>query len=310
MAARKEDTVVITESVKSDMRHWIELSNRYPMLLPDEERDCAIRYRDGDKKAGDRILLAHLRYVVRYARRYTGYGLSFNDLVTEGNIGLMRALEKFEHDKGFRFSTYAGWWVQAGMQDFIIKNRSMVKFGTTTGQKKMFFGLAREKAKLITENSGQLPADYAEMLAATFGVSVDDVKSAEQRLIGDASLNASINSNNDDSNEAIDFLVDTSAGPEDVVVANDQTSSRLEILKRSMTCLTDREKRVIEMRWLQEDNEKFTLKDLGDEFGVSRERIRQIEVRAMQKLTKAALSVVERQQRETRLLQTDMAEAA
>ena len=273
-------------AANAELSYWIDLSKRYPMLTPAEELAAAEQYQAGDAAAGDRLLLAHLRLVVKMARGYKGYGLPIADLVNEGNLGLTTAIKRFNPARGFRFATYASWWVRAEMQGYIMRSRSMVKYGTTAGQKKLFFNLNRARQRLMSENGGRLPDDYAEILARQFGVSAGEVKSTEQRLIGDASLNLTLSE--DGEGEMMDTLVDTSPGPEEISVANDQTENRLAVLRLALKALNPRELRVIEARRLVESEEVLTLEDLSYEFGVSRERVRQIEARALEKLTDAA----------------------
>ena len=285
-------------AANAELSYWMKLANRYPMLSAAEELAAAEAYRAGDAAAGDRLLLAHLRFVVKLARGYSGYGIPIADLVNEGNLGLSTALAKFEPARGFRFSTYAGWWVRAEMQGYILRSRSLVKYGTTAGQKKLFFNLSRAKQRLISANAGVVPEDYAEILGRQFGVSAAEVMATEQRLSGDTSLNVTLSEDSD--GEMMDTLVDTSPGPEEISVANDQTENRLAVLRLALTALNPRELRVIEARRLVETEEVLTLEDLSYEFGVSRERVRQIEARAIEKLTDAA-------HRHAKLFQSDRA---
>ena len=285
-------------AANAELSYWMDLSKRYPMLTPAEELAAAEQYQAGDAAAGDRLLLAHLRLVVKMARGYKGYGIPIADLVNEGNLGLSTALAKFEPARGFRFSTYAGWWVRAEMQGYIMRSRSMVKYGTTAGQKKLFFNLNRARQRLMIESGGRLPPDYAEILARQFDVSAREVKSTEQRLTGDTSLNVTLSE--DGEGEMMDTLVDTSPDPEEIAVANDQTENRLAVLRLALKALNPRELRVIEARRLVEIEEALTLEALSYEFGVSRERVRQIEQRAIEKLTDAA-------HQHARLFQSDRA---
>lgn len=285
-------------AANAELSYWMKLANRYPMLTPAEELAAAEQYQAGDATAGDRLLLAHLRLVVKMARGYKGYGIPIADLVNEGNLGLSTALAKFEPARGFRFSTYAGWWVRAEMQGYIMRSRSMVKYGTTAGQKKLFFNLNRARQRLMIESGGRLPPDYAEILARQFDVSAREVKSTEQRLTGDTSLNVTLSE--DGEGEMMDTLVDTSPDPEEIAVANDQTENRLAVLRLALKALNPRELRVIEARRLVEIEEALTLEALSYEFGVSRERVRQIEQRAIEKLTDAA-------HQHARLFQSDRA---
>lgn len=285
-------------AANAELSYWMDLSKRYPMLTPAEELAAAEQYQAGDAAAGDRLLLAHLRLVVKMARGYKGYGIPIADLVNEGNLGLSTALAKFEPARGFRFSTYAGWWVRAEMQGYIMRSRSMVKYGTTAGQKKLFFNLNRARQRLMIESGGRLPPDYAEIIARQFDVSAREVKSTEQRLTGDTSLNVTLSE--DGEGEMMDTLVDTSPDPEEIAVANDQTENRLAVLRLALKALNPRELRVIEARRLVEIEEALTLEALSYEFGVSRERVRQIEQRAIEKLTDAA-------HQHARLFQSDRA---
>jgi RNA polymerase sigma-32 factor len=279
--------MALSAAANAELSYWIDLAKRYPVLSSSEEALLAHQARAGDGPAADRLLLAHLRFVVKMARKYSGYGLPPADLVNEGVVGLMHALKKFEPEKGFRFSTYAGWWIRAEMQSFIIRSRSMVKFGTTGAQKKLFFNLARTRAAIQSDNDGVLPDDYAEILARAFNVSVDEIRSAEQRLTGDTSLNVTTSDESDE--EMIDFLVDPDPSPESVIIASDQATNRLTVLHNALTVLNPRERRVIQARRLVDEAETMTLYDLSLELKVSRERVRQIEARAMEKLSDAAV---------------------
>lgn len=261
------------------------------MLQPEEEFMLAKRWKEhGDTKAAHKMITSHLRLVAKIAMGYRGYGLPIGEVISEGNVGLMQAVKKFEPDKGFRLATYAMWWIKASIQEFVLRSWSLVKMGTTANQKKLFFNLRKVKSQIEALEEGDLRPDQVKLIARKLGVTEEDVVSMNRRLGGDTSLNAHIRE--DGEGEWQDWLVDDSDNQEDVLVESEEASMRKGLLTEALGKLTDRERRVFEARRLQDD--PSTLEDLSQEFGVSRERIRQIEVRAFEKVQKAVKNAAQR----------------
>jgi RNA polymerase sigma-32 factor len=255
------------------------------MLERHEEYNLAKRWREhGDRDAANQLVTSHLRLAVKIAMGYRGYGLPVSEIIAEGNVGLMQAVNRFEPEKGFRFSTYAMWWIRASIHDYILRSWSLVKIGTTANQKKLFFKLRSAKSKIAALESGDLHPDQVALIAKDLDVTSQDVVDMNRRLGGDKSINAPMHSNGE-AGEWQDHLVDRSPSPEAIVVEQDEKERRLKALTAAIDVLNDRERRVFEARRMQE--EPATLEDLSQEFGVSRERIRQIEVRAFEKIQKA-----------------------
>src|SRR6266849_7757327 len=271
---------------------------RFAMLERDQEYKLAKRWRElGDRAAADQLVTSHLRLAAKIAMGYRGYGLPVSEMISEGNVGLVQALNRFEPEKGFRFATYAMWWIRACIQDYILRSWSLVKIGTTTNQKKLFFKLRSAKNKIAALESGDLRPEQVRVIATTLGVKDQEVVDMNRRLGGDASLNASIRDEGH-SGEWQDYLVDEGPSPEAIVVEHDEMDHRREALVRAIGVLNDRERRIFEARPLID--EPRTLEDLAIEFQVSRERVRQIEVRAFEKVQIAAKkSVRERSERVT-----------
>ena len=266
---------------------------KYPMLEPGEEFMLAKRWQQhADADAAEKLVTSHLRLVARIAMGYRGYGLPIGEVISEGNVGLMQAVKRFEPDKGFRLATYAMWWIRASIQEYILRSWSLVKMGTTAAQKKLFFNLRRTKSQLQALEEGDLKPENVKKIATKLGVTEDEVISMNRRLGGDASLNAPLRSDSE-SGEWQDWLVDDSPTQEDRLVEEDEMSRRRSYLSTAMSVLNDRERRVFEARRLAED--PATLEDLSSEFGVSRERIRQIEVRAFEKVQKAVVASARRE---------------
>jgi RNA polymerase sigma-32 factor len=258
---------------------------RFPMLEPQEEYILAKSWRERHEAgAAERLVTSHLRLVVTIAVRYRGYGLPISELVSEGNVGLMHAVRRFEPDKGFRFATYAIWWIKAAIQEYVLRSWSLVKIGTTANQKKLFFGLRQAKSRIAAFEDGDLRPDQVEAIAGRLGVSEQDVIDMNRRLSGDVSLNAPIRDDGDAS-EWQDRLVDDHAGPEVQLVESQDGNNRRKALGEALKVLNARERRIFEGRHLLD--QPATLEELADEFNVSRERIRQIETRAFEKVQKA-----------------------
>ena len=278
-------------SGEASLSRYLQEIRQFPMLAPDEEYMLGKRLKEhGDTEAAHRMITSHLRLVAKIAMGYRGYGLPIGEVISEGNIGLMQAVKRFEPDKGFKLATYAMWWIKASIQEFVLRSWSLVKMGTTANQKKLFFNLRRIKGQIQAIEEGDLRPDQVKFIAKKLGVHEAEVISMNRRLGGDTSLNAPLKSEAE--SEWQDFLVDDSESQETVLVQNQENSMRNGYLKEALGKLTDRERRVIEARKLQDD--PATLDDLSKEFEVSRERIRQIEVRAFEKLQKAVKNAAQR----------------
>lgn len=268
------------------LSRYLDEIRRFPMLEPQEEYMLAKRYREHeDPAAAERLVTSHLRLVAKIAMGYRGYGLPLGEVVSEGNVGLMQAVKRFEPEKGFRLATYAMWWIKAAIQEYILRSWSLVKMGTTANQKRLFFNLRRLKGRIQALEEGDLKPDQVQAIATKLGVPEEDVISMNRRLAGDASLNAPIRAAEADSGEWQDWLVDESESQETILADQEELDMRRKLLGNAMSVLNDRERRIFEARRLSED--PITLEDLSTEFGVSRERVRQIEVRAFEKVQKA-----------------------
>ena len=268
------------------LSRYLEEIRKFPMLEPNEEYMLAKRWQEHeDSEAAHKLVTSHLRLVTRIAMGYRGYGLPIGEVISEGNVGLMQAVKRFDPDKGFRLATYAMWWIRASIQEYILRSWSLVKMGTTAAQKKLFFNLRRMKGQLKALEEGDLRPDQVKQIATKLGVPEDDVISMNRRLGGDASLNAPVRAADAESGEWQDWLVDETPGQEERLAESEELSMRKGYLAKAMATLNDREKRIFEARRLAE--EPATLEDLSAEFGVSRERIRQIEVRAFEKVQAA-----------------------
>jgi len=263
---------------------------KFPMLAKDEEFMLAKRWKEhADPEAAHKLVTSHLRLVAKIAMGYRGYGLPIGEVISEGNVGLMQAVKKFEPDKGFRLATYAMWWIRASIQEYILRSWSLVKMGTIANQKKLFFNLRKAKSKISALDEGDMRPDQVETIAKRLGVTKQDVVDMNRRLGGDASLNAPIRDDGD-SGEWQDWLVDNSPNQENILAETEQSENRHKALISALDVLNDRERRIFEARRLADD--PITLEDLASEFGVSRERVRQIEVRAFEKVQKAVKSGV------------------
>jgi RNA polymerase sigma-32 factor len=256
------------------------------MLEPQEEYMLAKRYQEhDDRNAAHKLVTSHLRLVAKIAMGYRGYGLPIGEVISEGNVGLMQAVKKFEPDRGFRLATYAMWWIKAAIQEYILRSWSLVKMGTTANQKRLFFNLRRLKGRIQALDEGDLKPEQVKEIATTLKVSEDEVVSMNRRLSGDASLNAPIKASEGDSGQWQDWLVDEHDNQEEILIEQDELDSRRALLAGAMKVLNDRERRIFEARRLTE--EPVTLEELSSEFDISRERVRQIEVRAFEKVQDA-----------------------
>ena len=266
------------------LSRYLDEIRKFPMLEPSEEYMLAKRWREhGDRDAAHKLVTSHLRLVAKIAMGYRGYGLPIGEVVSEGNVGLMQAVKRFEPDKGFRLATYAMWWIKAAIQEYILRSWSLVKMGTTANQKKLFFNLRKAKGRISALEEGDLHPDQVKQIATQLGVNEQDVVDMNRRLGGDASLNAPLREEGE--GEWQDWLVDDSASQEQMLVAEEEGQNRLSALRNALSVLNPRERRIFEARRLSDD--PITLEDLSTEFGVSRERVRQIEVRAFEKVQEA-----------------------
>jgi RNA polymerase sigma-32 factor len=267
------------------LTRYLEEIRQFPMLEPQEEYMLAKSWREhGDRDAAHRLVTSHLRLVARIAMGYRGYGLPIGEVISEGNVGLMQAVKRFDPDKGFRLATYAMWWIRAAIQEYILRSWSLVKMGTTAAQKKLFFNLRKIKGQLKALEEGDLRPDQVKRIATQLGVTEEDVVSMNRRLAGDSSLNAPVR-NDSESGEWQDWLVDDTMDQETALAESEEKEDRRGMLNEALKGLNERERRVFQARRLAE--EPLTLEELSSEFGVSRERIRQIEVRAFEKVQKA-----------------------
>ncbi|MGL5166066.1 MAG: RNA polymerase sigma factor RpoH [Afipia sp.] len=278
---------------ESGLSHYLSEIRKFPMLEPQEEYMLAKRWREhDDRDAAHRLVTSHLRLVAKIAMGYRGYGLPISEVVSEGNVGLMQAVKRFEPEKGFRLATYAMWWIKASIQEYILRSWSLVKMGTTANQKKLFFNLRKAKSKISALEEGDLRPDQVKQIATSLGVTEQDVVDMNRRLGGDASLNAPIRDDGEPG-EWQDWLVDTSPNQEAIMAESEEFDHRRSALTGAMSVLNDRERRIFEARRLAE--EPMTLEDLAAEFGVSRERVRQIEVRAFEKVQAAVKTTIAKQ---------------
>jgi RNA polymerase sigma-32 factor len=278
-------------SPDGNLSRYLQEIKKFPMLEPDEEFMLAKRWKEHeDSEAAHRLVTSHLRLVAKIAMGYRGYGLPLGELISEGNVGMMQAVKRFEPDKGFRLATYAMWWIRASIQEYILRSWSLVKLGTTAAQKKLFFNLRRMKGQISALEEGDLRPEHVKRIAKQLGVAEEEVVNMNRRLSGggDASLNAPVGEEGD--MEWQDWLVDERESPEARFAETEELDQRRKMLARALTTLSAREQRVLQARRLQD--EPLTLEDLAGEFGVSRERVRQIEVRAYDKLQRAMKDLI------------------
>jgi len=272
-------------TAESGLSRYLDEIRRFPMLEPQEEYMLAKRWREhGDRIAAHRLVTSHLRLVAKIAMGYRGYGLPISEVISEGNVGLMQAVKRFEPEKGFRLATYAMWWIKAAIQEYILRSWSLVKMGTTANQKKLFFNLRKAKSRISALDEGDMRPEQVKLIAKRLGVTEQDVIDMNRRLSGDASLNAPIREEGD-SGEWQDWLVDDRESQETTLAKTEELDNRRAALSDALSVLNERERRIFEARRLAD--EPVTLEDLAAEFGVSRERVRQIEVRAFEKVQKA-----------------------
>lgn len=267
------------------LNRYLAEIRKFPLLSAEEEYMLAKRWQEHqDPEAATRLVTSHLRLVAKIAMGYRGYGLPLNELISEGNIGLMQGVRKFEPDRGFRLATYAMWWIKASIQEYILRSWSLVKIGTTAAQKKLFFNLRRMKGKLEAIDDGDLHPDDVRKIARDLGVNEDEVVSMNRRMSkgGDASLNAPLRE--DGEGEWQDWLTDDSPAQDEVLADAQEADIRHDLLREALLTLNERERHILTQRRLVDEPQ--TLEDLSGEYGVSRERIRQIEVRAFEKLQK------------------------
>jgi RNA polymerase sigma-32 factor len=267
------------------LSRYLQVIRKFPMLEPGEEYMLAKRWQQHtDQDAAEKLVTSHLRLVAKIATGYRGYGLPIGEVISEGNVGLVQAVKRFDPDKGFRLATYAMWWIRASIQEYILRSWSLVKMGTTAAQKRLFFNLRRAKNQLQALDEGDLRPDQVQTIARRLSVNESDVVSMNRRLGGDASLNAPVRGDAD-AGEWQDWLVDDAPSQEDQLAEDQELDQRRSYLSGALSSLNDRERRIFEARRLTDN--PTTLENLSSEFGVSRERIRQIEVRAFEKVQKA-----------------------
>ena len=275
---------------EQSLNRYLTEIKRFPILAPEQEYMLAKRYQEHqDPAAAAQLVTSHLRLVAKIAMGYRGYGLPVSELISEGNIGLMQGVKKFEPDRGVRLATYAMWWIRASIQEFILRSWSLVKMGTTASQKKLFFNLRRMKNKLDAFEDGDLRPEDVTKIATDLGVSEDDVTSMNRRMAmgGDTSLNVSMREDGD--GQWQDWLQDEGPLQDERIADAEERDVRHTMLVEAMTDLNDREKHILSERRLAEDPK--TLEELSQVYGVSRERVRQIEVRAFEKLQKAMMRI-------------------
>ena len=276
-------------SNEGSLTHYLQQIKKFPMLTEKQEINLANKWKnEGDTSAAHQLVTSHLRLVAKIAMGYRGYGLPVTDLISEGNIGLMQAVKKYDPDKGFRLATYAMWWIRAAIQEYVLKSWSLVKIGTTAAQKKLFFNLKKLKNQLSDYSDGNLKPHQVKEIADRLDVSEKEVTEMEGRMSGnDYSLNAVVSAEADE--EWQEWLVDEDADHEIKIAENEEISKRKELLSKAINILNDREKNIIKDRKLSEDPK--TLDELSKEYKISRERIRQIEERAFQKLQMEMLNL-------------------
>ena len=275
---------------EGNLSRYLQEIRKFPLLEPQEEFMLAKRWREhGDSQAAHKLVTSHLRLVAKIAMGYRGYGLPVAELISEGNVGMMQAVKRFDPDRGFRLATYAMWWIRAAIQEYILHSWSLVKLGTTAAQKKLFFNLRKLKGQIKAVEEGDLTPEHVKEIAETLNVTEEDVINMNRRLAGaDHSLNAPLRA--DSEGEWQDWLVDENENQEDALAEREEMGNRRDLLSQAMTTLNDRERHILSERRLRD--EPLTLEDLSQQYGISRERVRQIEVRAFEKLQKSMKNLV------------------
>ena len=273
-------------SPEQGLNRYLQEIRKFPMLEPEQEYMLAKRWvEDEDRDAAHQLVTSHLRLAAKIAMGYRGYGLPQAEVISEANVGLMQAVKKFDPEKGFRLATYAMWWIRASIQEYVLRSWSMVKLGTTSAQKKLFFNLRKAKNRIGALEDGDLRPENVQRIATDLGVTEDEVVSMNRRMSGgDASLNVMVGSDGDSTTQWQDWLADDDADQAGDYAERDEFETRIGLMTEAMDVLNDREKDILTQRRLNE--ETVTLEDLSGKYGVSRERIRQIEVRAFEKLQK------------------------
>ena len=279
--------IPVVSSGEGGLSRYLDEIRKFPMLQPQQEYMLAKSYLEHeDRDAAHQLVTSHLRLVAKIAMGYRGYGLPIGEVISEGNVGLMQAVKRFDPEKGFRLATYAMWWIKAAIQEYILRSWSLVKLGTTANQKRLFFNLRKVKSQISALEEGALKPEHVAHIAEKLNVSEEEVVSMNQRLSGDASLNAPIRAAEGEAGEWQDWLSDdTAQSQEAVLIEQDELQQRRAMLADALDILDEREKRIFEARRLSD--EPLTLEQLSEEFDVSRERIRQLEVRAFEKVQKA-----------------------
>jgi RNA polymerase sigma-32 factor len=288
--SKPEDNVMTRVSAQSmvnsewGLARYVQETRRFPLLTPQEEIELATRWHEyGDRNAGDRLVTSHLRLVVKIAAGYRGYGLPAGEIISEGNLGLMQAVRRFDPDKGFRLATYAMWWIRASIQEYVLRSWSLVRIGTTVQQKRLFFNLRRAKSQISALEDGDLRPEQVLVIARRLRVGEDAVIQMNRRLGGDASLNAPIGEDGD-SGDWQGLLVDNAPSQERILIETENLDSRRAALHEALVVLNDRERRILTARHLAD--EPATLEVLAQEFGISPQRVRQIEVRSLETVGK------------------------
>jgi RNA polymerase sigma-32 factor len=272
-------------SSEGGLSRYLQEIRKFPMLEPDEEYMLAKRYKEHqDPASAQKLITSHLRLVAKIAMGYRGYGLPISEVISEGNVGLMHAVKRFEPEKGFRLATYAMWWIRAAIQEYVLRSWSLVKIGTTAAQKRLFFNLRKVKGQIAALDDGSLHPDQIKQIATTLKVTEDDVVSMNARLSGDASLNSPMRAD-EGSSEWQDWLVDDTPSAETSLGDSQEFDERMGLLTNAMEVLNERERAIFQARRLQDN--PATLEELAQQYDVSRERIRQIEVRAFEKVQDA-----------------------
>jgi RNA polymerase sigma-32 factor len=279
------NTLGLSFTPESNLSRYLNEIRKFPMLSVEEEQTLAVRWQEHeDHKAAHKLVTSHLRLVAKIAMGYRGYGLPVGELISEGNVGMMQAVKRFDPERGFRLATYAMWWIRASIQEYILHSWSLVKMGTTAAQKKLFFNLRKLKGQMQAIEEGDLHPEHVEEISKKLDVPAEEVVNMNRRLASsDHSLNAPVHS--DTEGEWIDWLVDEKTNQEKELAYREELDNRRDMLQAGLDVLNERERQILIERRLKDS--PTTLEDLSQEYGVSRERIRQIEVRAFEKLQKA-----------------------